>query len=439
MNKLQCRVCGGQIELQEDNRGICLNCGMSYSLGSMKKMFEGLKVSITGSSEDVEQWRLLLDKYYSAGDFTEAERVAKKILEADPSDEQTNLRYDELQVLKYFDVKNGVIKGYTGTARKIKIPNAITEIEAESFKNNQYIEEVWLPDTIKIIEERLFANCSNLQYVHLPDDLEAISGGAFAGCSALEKIEIPKSVSTIGDSAFSGCSKLNDVQIPETVKEIGGGAFKNCTSLREMAIAASITRINDSMFEGCSKLSNVEIPETVKSIGAGVFKNCISLREIVIPASVTELGSSAHWDPVGVFADCTSLERVDLNQGLETIGPSTFAGCRSLASIEIPFGVKSIGCGAFRDCKSLRQISIPDSVLSIETKLWDATDYTIYFPFEGCSNLEHIDYPYRFDVQVFSGSRFYIRKERKKNGLCPECGGKRLLLSRRCSQCGKPM
>lgn len=409
MNKLQCRVCGGQIELQEDNRGICLNCGMSYSLGSMKKMFDGLKVSITRSSEDVEQWRLLLDKYYSTGDFTEAERVAKKILEADPSDEQANLRYDELQVLKYFNLKNGVIKGYTGTARKIKIPNVITEIEAESFKNNQYIEEVWLPDTIKIIEERLFANCSNLQYVHLPDNLEAISGGAFAGCSALEKIEIPKSVSAIGNHAFYGCSALEKIEIPE-----------------------SVSIIDNYAFSGCSKLNNVEIPETVNSIGISAFKNCISLREIVIPASVTKLATSA-------FEDCTSLARVAWNQGLETIGAFTFSGCCSLVSIEIPFGVKSIGYGAFRDCKSLRQISIPNSVLSIETAEYSGTDCDTYYPFEGCSNLEHIDYPYRFGVWIFSGSRFYIRRARIEKGLCPECGGKRSLLSRRCSQCGKPM
>lgn len=437
MNKLQCRVCGGQIELQEDNRGICLNCGTAYSLGSMRKMFEGLKVSVTGSSEDVEQWRLLLDKYYSVGDFTGAERVAKKILEANPSDEQTNLRYDELQVLKYFDVKNGVIKGYTGTARKIKIPNVITEIEAHTFTNNQYIEEVWLPDTIKIIEDGLFSNCSNLKYVHLPDNLEVISSCAFWGCSALEKMEIPESVSEIGQAAFYECQGLSSIDIKNRVENIGNRAFYGCIQLTSFRIPSGITEISDSTFEGCSKLNDVEIPATVKSIRERAFKNCISLREIVIPASVTELGSLTKWKPNGVFEGCTSLVRVDLNQGLETIGDFTFSGCHSLTSIEIPFGVRSIGCGAFRGCESLSQISIPSSVLSIETHRGSGSDCITCPPFEDCDNLKHIDYPDRFDDWVFSGSKFYaIREERKKSGLCPKCGGKLSFWNGRCSRCG---
>lgn len=57
MNRLRCDICGGQIEMQPDKRGLCLNCGTSYSLATMKEMFAGVKVSVTGSNEDVEQWR----------------------------------------------------------------------------------------------------------------------------------------------------------------------------------------------------------------------------------------------------------------------------------------------------------------------------------------------------------------------------------------------
>ena len=75
MNKLKCKICGGQIEMQGDDKGVCLNCGTAYSLESMKKMLDGVKVSMTGSSEDVEQWRQLLNRYYSAGDFSGVERI----------------------------------------------------------------------------------------------------------------------------------------------------------------------------------------------------------------------------------------------------------------------------------------------------------------------------------------------------------------------------
>ena len=48
MNRLRCDICGGQIEMQPDKRGLCLNCGTSYSLATMKEMFTGVKVSVTG-------------------------------------------------------------------------------------------------------------------------------------------------------------------------------------------------------------------------------------------------------------------------------------------------------------------------------------------------------------------------------------------------------
>lgn len=465
MNKLKCDICGGQIEMQPDKRGLCLNCATSYSLATMKEMFSGVKVSVTGSNEDVEQWRLLLDRYYSAGDFAEAERITKKILEAAPSDKQANLIYDELQILKYFDVKNGVVKSYTGTARKITIPSIITEIEAKTFADNHYIEEVVLPDTVTVIEESLFENCINLKHVHLPTNLKTISDGAFRNCRVLEVMVIPARVSEIGHETFKGCTSLKGNVRLENVKYIGKGAFSGCHSISSIVISncsgsigcyafsycsqltsftipSGITEISGSMFEGCSKLTNVKIPETVKSIIDRAFKDCISLHEIAIPASVTQLGSyierdyGSQLENRGVFAGCTSLVKVNLNHGLETIGDFTFSGCHSLTSIEIPSSVRLIGYGAFKECKALCQISIPSSVLSIAAGYRSYSTIVHHPPFDCCVNLKYIEYPDRFADTIFTGSKFYaIREERKKNGLCPNCGGHLSFWSGRCYRC----
>lgn len=58
-------------------------------------------------------------------------------------------------------------------------------------------------------------------------------------------------------------------------------------------------------FEGCSSLQKIEIPEGVRWIGASVFKGCSSLKEIVIPQSVIEIGDNA-------FKGCTDLESVTI-------------------------------------------------------------------------------------------------------------------------------
>lgn len=469
MNKLQCKVCGGQIELQDDDRGLCLNCGTAYSLNSMRKMFEGVKVSVTGSSEDVEQWRQLLDRYYSAGDFTEAERIAKKMLEATPSDAQANLIYDELQVLKYFDVKNGVVKSYTGTARKITIPSFITEIEARTFAKNQYIEEIILPDTVTVIEESLFEDCINLKYVQLPANLSVISPLAFKNCYSLESAEIPVSVSEIGQEAFLGCSKLKgEVQL-ENIVSIGERAFFGCKKLLSFHVSGGITKVSDSMLEGCSGLVHIDIPTCVTSIGTcafagcekitqvdipdnvveiedGAFIECHSLKSITIPAKVQKLGLSLPsyrtarvCDVKGVFAKCISLRQVHWSCQLKTIAPLTFSECSSLTEVELPYGLKVIGYGAFSGCISLTQIQIPSSVTEIDNQKPCAYSGSVSYPiFEGCTNLVTIEYPDRFEYTVLKGSKLYeIMEERKKSGCCPLCGAKLSFWNGRCTGCGK--
>lgn len=216
MNKLQCRICGGQIEIQEDNRGICVNCGTAYSLNSMRKMFEGIKVSTTGSSEDVEQWRLLLDKYYAVGDFSEAERIVKKILEAVPDDAQASEKYEQLQVLKHMDIRNGVLTKYSGNAKGIVVPDVVTEIGLKAFSENQQLEEVVLPETITKIGDAAFFGCRSLKKVVLRCGLKSLGYNAFFG-SGIESLELPNGLEHIGASAFAYCHSLKRLIIPNSV------------------------------------------------------------------------------------------------------------------------------------------------------------------------------------------------------------------------------
>lgn len=82
MEKLQCDVCGGKIIVQAGGKyGECANCGANYSLERMREIYAGIKVSVTGSDEDVTQWKQLVNTYFSAFDYKAAEQVLKKILD----------------------------------------------------------------------------------------------------------------------------------------------------------------------------------------------------------------------------------------------------------------------------------------------------------------------------------------------------------------------
>ena len=128
-------------------------------------------------------------------------------------------------------------------------------------------------------------------------------------------------------------------------------------------------------YYGSYDIFRVEILDGVTSIGEGAFASCSSLTSIVIPESVTSIG---EW----AFYYCSSLTSIVIPESVTSIGEWAFASCSSLTSIEIPESVTSIGEWAFADCSSLTSIVIPESVTSIGE-----------WAFAGCSSLTSIEIP----------------------------------------------
>ena len=84
-----------------------------------------MKCKPVGSKENVyivEHWKSLLGTYLKACDFEEAEKIVKKILEADPSDTYANEVYEQIQDWKYMEIKNGVLLKYRGRSEHVVIP-----------------------------------------------------------------------------------------------------------------------------------------------------------------------------------------------------------------------------------------------------------------------------------------------------------------------------
>ena len=107
-----------------------------------------------------------------------------------------------------------------------------------------------------------------------------------------------------------------------------------------------------------SSVQKIEIGNGITSIGNSAFYSCYSLASITIPNGVTNIVGSA-------FYSCYSLASITIPNGVTNIVDSAFYSCYSLASITIPNGVTNIVDSAFNNCRSLASITIPNGITSI--------------------------------------------------------------------------
>lgn len=136
-----------------------------------------------------------------------------------------------------------------------------------------------------------------------------------------------------------------------------------------------IVGIETCAFANCRSLEEIQLPETLKYIASYAFYSCISLKSVVLPKDVEVV-----WD--SAFYGCTALEKIQLPDALTEIGESTFYGCTSLKEIALPAGVSSVGDSTFYGCTALKAVSLPPKL----TKIGEEAFY-------GCTALESIALP----------------------------------------------
>ena len=101
-----------------------------------------------------------------------------------------------------------------------------------------------IPDSITSIENNAFRNCTSLISVTIPDSVTTIRSYAFYCCTSLTSITIPDSVTSIGQYAFYGCSSLTSVYCEPTIPPTGGSdMFAGNAAGRKIYVPS--TSVND--------------------------------------------------------------------------------------------------------------------------------------------------------------------------------------------------
>ena len=266
---------------------------------------------------------------------------------------------------------DGVLTAYSGTASDVVIPEGITEIGDQVFKNHTEIETITLPSTLRSIGESAFEGMTALTSLNIPSSVETIGSRAFALCTQLSSVTLPEGLEVIASEVFTGDTLLTSIMLPSGLREIGQSAFER-TGLTQIAFPETLQTIRKNAF--CNtNLAAVVIPDSVTSLGETAFYMCSHLESITF-------GSGAAVLPLGVAGTCNALSSVTIPEGVTTIKEFAFHGDRQVTELVLPSTLTTIVENAL-GLTGIQELRLPGAITSISKAFADMNALTdVYVP-----------------------------------------------------------
>ncbi|MDD5936904.1 MAG: leucine-rich repeat domain-containing protein [Clostridiales bacterium] len=305
-----------------------------------------------------------------------------------------------------FEINDGVLVKYNGTSEYVRIPEYVTSIGKNAFKECSVVKEVVIPDSVTSIEDRAFISCIGLTKVILPDSVTKLGKEVFNGCIGLTEVTLPSGIKRVPDGLFLGCKSLHNIELPLGITTIGAFAFSNCTSLDDVDMPKTLTTIEEYAFQGCG-FTEFSMPQSVTTVGGKILYGTpwlfekiktdplVIVNDIVIDASyckgkvripqnvtaiadqafakssITSISMEDQVTSIGkeAFSQCKKLTAAKLSNQLERLEEKTFYKCVKLNRINFPKNLKSIGDFCFESCKSLsKTITFPNGLTTLGAK-----------------------------------------------------------------------
>lgn len=149
------------------------------------------------------------------------------------------------------------------------------------------------------------------------------------------------------------------------VTEVGESAFRGCRFLVEAVIPEGVTKIGDRAFYGCYALERIELPNSLQSVGDEVFCLCMAITSQTEFDNAYYLGNKNNPYVLLSVHKSREVDSCVIHRSTKFIDRGAFAECRTLERIEIPNGVLGIGCKAFYNCSALASVGMGSGVVHI--------------------------------------------------------------------------
>ena len=187
--------------------------------------------------------------------------------------------------------------------------------------------------------------------VEIPDLCFYIGHYSVSGTNSCE-INLPICTS-IGSDAFGGLVSANSgnkyyvkVSAPEC-KKLGARAFSYCAIRSEDFYMPKLEEIGQACFNAQASfgesgfIGEFIAPENLSIIGANAFMYNSYLTKVILNSKCKTINNMA-------FAyDNRRLKKVELNEGLETLGNEIFYGTNAIPYLKIPSTLKTSGYGIY--------------------------------------------------------------------------------------------
>lgn len=157
-----------------------------------------------------------------------------------------------------------------------------------------------------------------------------------------------------------------------TVTALADAACYGQDTIGVFILPDTLESIGAEAFMDCKKLTKIDIPEGVSSIGDNAFAGT-GISSLILPSGLRELGR-------GICANCKKLYYAALPNDLAVLPEETFSGCKRMEALVVgtdpyhgPNDLRLIESNAFAGCKMFNEVSYYyGSTVEDEQASWEA-------------------------------------------------------------------